>query len=76
MNVMPKFAPAPAALKSAQAAPASRFRFEEVEAGSDIHHHVAAGHDADILIRWGDAVVPGAPAFDPRAQTADAQRRQ
>lgn len=54
----------------------SRFRFEELEAGVDINHHVAAGYDADVLIRWGDAVVPGAPPFDPRRQSAAAQRMQ
>ena len=29
-----------------------------------------------MLIRWGDPVVAGAPAFDPRQQTAAAQRGQ
>jgi secreted PhoX family phosphatase len=63
---------------AAQAAqgPGTRFPFEEIEAGSDAHHHVAPGHDADILIRWGDPVLPGAPAFDPRNQTPAAQAQQ
>lgn len=39
-------------------------------------HHVAAGHRADILISWGDPILPGAPAFDPLAQTAAAQAAQ
>ncbi|WP_026596945.1 PhoX family phosphatase [Methylobacterium sp. 77] len=55
---------------------APAFPFTEIEAGSDVHHHVADGHDADILIRWGDPVLPGAPAFDPRNQSAAAQARQ
>ena len=29
-----------------------------------------------LLIRWGDPVLPGAPAFDPMNQTADAQAKQ
>jgi secreted PhoX family phosphatase len=58
------------------AAAASRFRFEELEAKVEQSHAVAPGYDADVLIRWGDAVVPGAPAFDPAGQTADAQRKQ
>ena len=40
----------------------------EVAAGVDDKHHVAEGYDADVLIRWGDPVLPGAPAFDPRAR--------
>lgn len=54
----------------------SRFAFDEVEAGVDEHHHVAAGYEADILIRWGDPVLPDAPAFDPLDQTAEAQAGQ
>jgi len=39
-------------------------------------HHVAAGHRADILISWGDPILPGAPAFDPFAQSAASQVMQ
>ncbi|MBB4477695.1 PhoX family protein [Rhizobium etli] len=71
----------PIALMSADEARAadnkgSAFNFSEVEAGVDDKHHVAEGYDADILLRWGDAVLPGAPAFDPTKQTADAQSKQ
>ena len=48
----------------------SSFDFKEIEAGVDGTHHVAEGYDAQILLRWGDPVLPGAPAFDPKAQTA------
>ena len=65
-----------AAASRANADTASRFRFDEVAAGIDKNHHVAAGYDADVLIRWGDPVVAGAPAFDPAKQTAAAQRQQ
>ncbi len=65
-----------ASASSANADSASSFRFDEVEAGVDTRHHVAAGHDAAVLIRWGDPVLPGAPAFDPMKQTAAAQRAQ
>ena len=62
---------------SAQGANATpSFDFKEVPAGSDEKHYVAEGYDADILIRWGDPVLPGAPAFDPRRQSADAQGKQ
>ncbi|NRB71595.1 MAG: PhoX family phosphatase [Xanthomonadales bacterium] len=52
------------------------FRFTEISRGVDHTHHVAAGHDAQLLIRWGDPLFSDAPAFDPHAQTAAAQRRQ
>ena len=52
------------------------FDFEEIAHGVDETHHVAKGHRADILIRWGDPVVSGAPAFDPAAQSAAAQAKQ
>ena len=40
---------------------ATRFHFDEIEAGVDADHHVAEGYDADVLIRWGDPVPPSAP---------------
>ena len=58
------------------ATPEASFGFTEIEAGVDETHHVAPGYRADILIRWGDPVLPGAPAFDPNAQTAAAQKQQ
>jgi secreted PhoX family phosphatase len=69
----------PLALLSAQQAHAdipSRFVFNELEAGVDTNHHVAEGYDADVIIRWGDPVVPGAPVFDSLKQTAAAQKLQ
>jgi secreted PhoX family phosphatase len=68
----------PLALAAGQRAHAanSRFDFEEVAAGVDATHHVADDYDADVLIRWGDPVLPGAPAFDPMRQSAAAQKAQ
>ncbi|TCU13354.1 PhoX family protein [Rhizobium sullae] len=69
----------PVALMTAEKARAngtSAFSFPEVEAGVDANHHVAEGYNADVLLRWGDALFPDAPAFDPAKQTAEAQRRQ
>jgi len=59
---------------SAEAAPA--FGFDEIARGTDPTHHVPPGYRADVLLRWGDALFPGAPTFDARAQTASAQRLQ
>ncbi len=55
---------------------AKSFDFPEIEHGVDETHHVADGYSADVLIRWGDPVEPGAPAFDPENQTAEAQSKQ
>ena len=55
---------------------ASAFTFDEVEAGVDANHHVAAGYDADVLLRWGDPIFADAPEFDPTKQSAEAQARQ
>ncbi len=37
---------------------------------------VAAGHRIQVVIRWGDPVLPGAPPFDPLNVTAAAQAMQ
>jgi uncharacterized protein len=54
---------------------ASTLTFAEVPHGYTPNHVVAEGYDAQILIRWGDPVLPGAPAFDPRTLTADDQEK-
>jgi len=68
----------PLALASAKKAQAAtpNFGFSEIEAGVDETHHVAEGYNANVLIRWGDPVVKGAPEFDPMNQTAEAQAQQ
>ena len=68
----------PLALAATQTAHAAStgFSFKEVAAGVDERHYVAEGYDANILMRWGDAVLPGAPAFDPAQQSAAAQKAQ
>lgn len=59
------------------AAKAQPFDFTELGvAPASPRHHVAEGYDADILIRWGDAVLPDAPAFAPGKADAAAQTRQ
>ncbi|MBE1205787.1 PhoX family protein [Aminobacter carboxidus] len=60
----------------ARAASASAFSFDEIEAGIDDKHHVAAGYDAEVLLRWGDPIFADAPEFDPTNQSAEAQGKQ
>ncbi|KTS17927.1 dTDP-glucose 4,6-dehydratase [Methylobacterium indicum] len=62
--------------RAVAAATPETFPFRELPAGADERHHVAEGHDAEVLIRWGDPVLPGAPAFDPHRQSAAAQAQQ
>ncbi|MBM3581270.1 MAG: DUF839 domain-containing protein, partial [Alphaproteobacteria bacterium] len=50
------------------------FRAPKHAIGDD--HALAPGHAGQILIRWGDPVLPGAPAFDPARQSAADQARQ
>ncbi len=55
----------------ARAESKSVFTFEEVEVGIDETHHVAAGYDADVLLRWGDGIFADSPEFDPLNQTPE-----
>ncbi len=61
--------------REAQAATPT-FNFKEIAAGSDEHHYVAEGYDADVLIRWGDKVLSNAPEFDPQKQSGASQAGQ
>src|SRR4029079_16354082 len=54
----------------------SSFTFKEVPHGLDATHHVAEGYELQVLIRWGDPVLAGAPAYDPLSQSASAQPLQ
>jgi secreted PhoX family phosphatase len=61
---------------AAQEAGPSTLRFKELAHAYDPQQHVADGYDMQVLIRWGDPVVAGAPAFDPANQTAAGQEKQ
>lgn len=52
------------------------FGFREASSTPSPDHRVAEGYHAQVLIRWGDPVLPDAPAFDPRQQTGSGQARQ
>ncbi|GII42092.1 PhoX family protein [Planotetraspora phitsanulokensis] len=50
--------------------------FTSVAPNSEDALTVAAGYVSSVVVRWGDPVVPGAPAFDFDRQTAAAQAKQ
>ena len=54
----------------------STLTFKELTHTLDDKQHVAEGYDMQVVIRWGDPVVAGAPAFDPANLTAAAQEKQ
>ncbi len=54
----------------------SSLRFEQAPHVIADDHQVAPDHGAQVLIRWGDPVLPGAPAFAPGIASADDQERQ
>ena len=60
----------------AQEAGPSSLTFKEVAHGLDKTHHIPEGYEAQVLIRWGDPVMAGAPAFDPANLTAASQEKQ
>ena len=61
---------------AAQAAGPSSFTFKEIAHTYDGTHHVPEGDDVQVLVRWGDSVVAGAPAFDVHNLSAAAQAMQ
>ncbi len=50
--------------------------FREIVSGIDETHHVAEGHEVQVLLRWGDPLVPDLPPFDPLKLTAAEQRQR
>ncbi|MBM3340589.1 MAG: PhoX family phosphatase [Betaproteobacteria bacterium] len=55
---------------------ASGLTFTESGRFLDETHHVAPGYRVQTVIRWGDPIHAGGPAFRPGRQTADEQERQ
>jgi secreted PhoX family phosphatase len=54
----------------------SSFTFPELRHQLAQRDAVAEGHEIQTVIRWGDPILPDAPEFAPRAQTAAAQAGQ
>jgi uncharacterized protein len=60
----------------ALAARDSRIKFSPIALSREDSIGVADGYKTSVLIRWGDPVEAGAPAFNPEGLTAQAQARQ
>ncbi|MHC4261143.1 MAG: PhoX family protein [Planctomycetota bacterium] len=54
----------------------SSLSFAEAPATLDATDHVAPGHTSQVVIAWGDPVLPEAPTFDPSRPDAAAQALQ
>jgi secreted PhoX family phosphatase len=54
----------------------SSLTFTEIAHQMSERDAVAPGYEVQVVIRWGDPLLPGAPAFDPRNVTAEAQAKQ
>lgn len=70
-------APSPtAAAKAGGTADLARASFTAVRPNKRDAVTVPQGFDHNVVIRWGDPVVPGAPEFDPKRQTPQAASKQ
>jgi uncharacterized protein len=64
------------ALAAGEATPPTSLGFQSLPQVIAESHAIAPGYTAQVLIRWGDKLLPGAPEFDPMHQTGDAQAKQ
>ncbi|SCK16566.1 PhoX family phosphatase [Streptomyces sp. WMMB 322] len=65
-----------AADAEAKGKPAKGLRFTPVEPNTDDKVTVPDGYEQNIVIRWGEPILRGAPDFDPEKQSAKAQKGQ
>ncbi|QZY30481.1 PhoX family protein [Nocardioides coralli] len=66
----------PLAAAAVAGSTAGTWRFRPVEPNDFDDVTVPRGFEADVVIRWGDKVLRGAPAFDVRNQTPEAATQQ
>jgi hypothetical protein len=60
----------------AETAAGPSFDFPEIPRGTGQTHVLPEGYSAQVLLRWGDGLFEDSPAYDPGAQTSEAQARQ
>lgn len=63
-------------LGSAGSAEVDQIRFQPIGLNQEDKVLVPPGYSADVLLRWGDPIVAGAPDFDVSKQSAAAQAMQ
>jgi hypothetical protein len=68
--------PESASFRAAEVPAAAGLTFKAVTPNQVDGVVVPNGYDHHVVVRWGDEVVPGAPRFDVRRQSAAAQERQ
>ncbi|WP_327107166.1 PhoX family protein [Nonomuraea glycinis] len=66
----------PAAKHGGQGGPGGGISFEPVPPNTDDALRVPRGYRSSVVVRWGDPVLPDAPAFDFDDQSAEAQAKQ
>ncbi|MEV0230864.1 PhoX family phosphatase [Nonomuraea sp. NPDC050786] len=72
----PAMADEPEAAAEVQGRPAGDLRFTPVAPNTDDALTIPDGYRSSVVVRWGDPVLPDAPAFDFDNQSADAQNKQ
>ena len=60
----------------ADSAEIDQIRFQPISLNGEDKISVASGYSADVLVRWGDPILPDAPAFDLANQTPASQGAQ
>lgn len=66
----------PLATSSSEQGTQAGFNFNEIQHGFGAQLAVADGHQAEVLIRWGDALKPGLAEFNPETLDGAGQQQR